>query len=104
MGYSTRNALESVIPQHRLTRCALAQAQRLVDLFVPATDAQVDAQERIAQAVRDGDLYSAIETVRSSMSIGRRGLSTLEWREWAKSWLHKCEVLILEDLRAEKAA
>lgn len=94
----------TLIPCHPQTRFALKQAQRLADYFEPANDAQRSAHQRLQESIRSGNLYLVVEAIKAARTIGRRGLSTLDWREWTDSWLDKVHRFILADLELERAA
>jgi hypothetical protein len=94
----------TITPRHPQTRCALAQAQRLANLFCPVTEAQHVAHQRLVDAIRSGNLYRVIDTMRAARTIGRRGLSTLDWSEWSGAWIDKVQAIILSDADRERAA
>jgi hypothetical protein len=73
-----------------LTTRALAQAERLADLFCPVTPVQTAAQQRLTEAIRAGDLPGAVEAMNA---MRPEPLATAEWRSWADSWLGKVERL-----------
>ena len=91
-------------PNHPKTEAALRQARLMADYFVPVNDAQRTAQLNMLHAVNDGNLYAAVEAIKNSRSVGRRGLATLDWREWADRWLERVDRLIFRELEVEMAA
>ena len=94
----------TITPRHPQTRTALAQAQRLADLFCPITEAQHAAHRRLAVAIASGNLYRVVDAIKAARTIGRRGLSTLDWREWSGAWLDRADRVILADIERERAA
>ena len=94
----------TITPRHPQTKHALAQAQRLADLLCPVTEAQHAAHQRLVGAIASGNLYAVIDAMRAARSIGRRGLCTLDWREWSGSWLDRVERVILAEIGLERAA
>jgi hypothetical protein len=94
----------TITPRHVQTRAALAQAQRLADLFCPVNAPQHAAHQRLIGAIRVGDLYRVVDAMHAARTIGRRGLATLDWREWSGSWLAKVDRLILNEQSEERAA
>lgn len=100
----TRPRLEcppTLTPPHRLTWCALNQAAILADLLEPTTDLQREAQVRILEAARSGNLIHTYHAVRDACSLapGRR-IATPVWRrDFAEPWMSQVEKLILSKVR-----
>jgi hypothetical protein len=91
-----------VIPEHRLTPNAIEHACYLAHIFSPSTPEQAERQMAIYRAVELGDLYRCMSAVQASCTIGKRGLATVEWRQWAKTWIAQCNQLILSTLDIER--
>ncbi len=90
------------IPVHPQTPCACAKALYLADLLCPLDERQAEAQQRIIEAVRSGNLYDTVEAVkaaRASQITDRHHLAAQGWSEWAQDWLNRVDSLILQDLK-----
>jgi hypothetical protein len=94
----------TLTPNHPQTKYALRKARYLADLHCPITEAQHAAHRRFVDAINSGDLYAVIEAVQASRITGRRGLCSMEWREWSGDWLHRVNTLIMADIGQERAA
>lgn len=94
----------NIVPQHPQTTNALKQARRLADWYCPTNEPQRAAHRRIVDAISSGDLYQVVDAIRAARTVGRRGLATLDWREWSGSWLDKVQRIILDEVEQERAA